>query len=170
MYPFGYLLWMNVAFMTYLTWIVVKFGIQPSISDSFYALRDKYGESSLIPWLFWLFLINISWPLFPLLKFNGFAFFGMAGIILVGATAQYRQGKSTEIPHVVGAVGGIALTFLSIGIVFGGWAWAWLPAYILVLGILNIAKIPNYEWWIEVLAFVMITAGLAVHTSMSFWS
>jgi hypothetical protein len=164
MYPYGYLIWMTVAFVTYLAWIVAKFGVQPSISDSFYALREKYGESSLIPWLFWLFLINISWPLFPLLQFNGFAFFAMAGIILVGATAQFRQGKSTEIPHVVGAVGGIALAFLSIGFVFGGWAWTWLPAYLLVVGLSNIARIPNYDWWIEVIAFVIIVTALLVHT------
>lgn len=155
---------MTIAFMIYMVWIVVEFGIQPSISDSFYALRKKYGASSLIPWLFWLFLINISWPLFPLLKFNGFAFFAMAGIILVGATAQYRRGKSTEIPHVAGAVGGITLTFISIGMVFGGWAWVWLPAYILVLGMLNIINIPNYEWWIEVMAFFMVVIALLTHT------
>jgi hypothetical protein len=165
MYPNGYLLWMTVAFMAYLIWIVVRFGIQPSISDSFYALREQYGESSLIPWLFWLFLINISWPLFLLLQFNGFAFFAMAGIILVGAAAQFRRGKSTEIPHVVGAVGGIALAFLSIGFVFGAWAWIWLPAYIMVVGILNIVRITNYDWWIEVMAFIMIVIALMVHTT-----
>jgi hypothetical protein len=88
----------------------------------------------------------------------------MAGIVLVGAAAQFRLGKGTEIPHIVGAVGGIMLALLSIGIVFRGWAFAWLPAYLLLLGFLNLIKIKNYTWWIEIAAMIMIILALFVHT------
>jgi hypothetical protein len=164
-YPYAYLIWMLLSFSIYIFWIIVKFGVQPSISDSFYALQDKYGAGSLTPWLFWLFLINVAWPIFPLMHFSGFAFFAMAGIILVGAAARFRSGKSTETPHVVGAVGGTGLAFLAIGIVFGGWAWLWLPAFVIAAGVLQLIKLKNKIWWVEILAFIMIIIALFVHTT-----
>ncbi len=163
MQPLIYLLWMTLSFAIYMSWITIRFGILSSISESFYALRDEYGKSSLIPWLFWLFLINVSWPIFPLLHFSGFSFFAMAGIIFVGAAAQYRMGSPTELVHVIGAASGIILSFIAIGFVFGGWAWAWLPATALIIGILNWVRIKNYTWWLEVVSFVLIIIALAVH-------
>ncbi len=163
-YPFGYLAWMIISFAIYILWIVMKFGVQPSISDSFYALQNKYGKGSLIPWLFWLFLINVAWPIFPLMQFNGFAFFAMAGIILVGAAARFKSGKSTETPHVVGAVGGIGLAFLSIGFVYQGWAWLWIAVFLVLAGILKLIKINHIIWWVEILAFTLIIVALFVHT------
>lgn len=164
LYPIGYLAWMILSFVLYIGWIVIKFGVQPSISDSFYALQEKYGTRSLKPWLFWLFLINVAWPLFPLLKFNGFAFFAMAGLILVGAAARFKQGKNVEIPHVIGATGGIILAFIAIGAVFGGWAWIWLVIMLAILAILSWVKIPNDTWWTQVSAFMLMVAALFVHT------
>jgi hypothetical protein len=163
-YPFGYLAWMILTFAVYILWIISKFGIQPSISDSFYALQNKYGKGSLMPWIFWLFLINVAWPIFPLMSFNGFAFFAMAGIILVGAAARFKEGKETETPHIIGATGGIALAFISIGYVFKAWAWAWFFAYFAIVGLLKLLKIRNYTWWIEIVAFVMIILALFIHT------
>lgn len=163
MQPVLFLLWMALSFLIYMSWITIQFGILPSISESFYALRDKFGDSSLLPWTFWLFLINISWPIFPLLQFNGFSFFAMSGIILVGAAAQYRMGSPTENVHVIAATSGILLAFIAIGFVFGGWAWAWLPGTALIIGVLNLVKIKNYTWWIEVISFVMILTALWVH-------
>jgi len=164
LYPYGFLAWMILSFLLYIVWIVIKFGVQPSISDSFYALQNKYGKGSLTPWLFWLFLINVAWPIFPLMQFSGFAFFAMAGIILVGAAARFKSGKSTETPHVIGATGGIGLAFLSIGFVFQGWAWIWLAVFLVLAGTLKLVKINNMIWWVEVLAFALIILSLFVHT------
>jgi len=158
------LAWMIISFILYIGWIVIKFGIQSSISDSFYALQDKYGSGSLKPWLFWLFLINVAWPLFPLLDFNGFSFFAMAGLILVGAAAKFKDGKPIEIPHVIGATGGIALAFVAIGFVFGGWAWTWLVIGLLVLAIFSWTNIPNNTWWTQIAEFSLIVAALFVHS------
>ena len=131
---------------------------------NFYALEGKYGKSSLKPWLFWLFIINVGWPLFPLLRFNGFSFFALAGLVLVGAAARFRQGKYVEISHVIGATGGIALAFVAIGFVFGGWAWIWLAIMLVVLAILSWTKVPNDTWWTQIAAFALITTALFVHT------
>lgn len=163
-YPNGYLSWMLASFSLYVIWIVLKFGVQPSISDSFYALQNKYGKGSLMPWLFWLFLINVAWPIFPLMHFNGFSFFAMAGIILVGAAARFKEGRETETPHIIGATGGIALAFIAIGFVFKGWAWSWLPSYFIIVGLLKMFKIKNYTWWIEVVAFLLIILALFIYT------
>jgi hypothetical protein len=155
---------MIFSFVLYIGWIVFKFGVQPSISDSFYALQDKYGKGSLKPWLFWLFLINVAWPLFPLLKFNGFSFFALAGLILVGAAARFKQGKHVEIPHIIGATGGIALAFVAIGFVFGGWAWIWLGIGLVVYGLLSWTNVPNNTWWTQIIEFVLIVIALFVHS------
>ena len=88
----------------------------------------------------------------------------MAGIVLVGAAARFKIGKSTEIPHIIGATGRIALALISIGVVFNGWAWTWLPGFFILAGILKLSKINNYTWWVEVLAFVMIIIALFVYT------
>lgn len=164
LFPYGYLVWMILSFAIYIFWIIAKFGIQPSISDSFYALQNKYGKGSFMPWVFWLFLINVAWPIFPLMNFNGFSFFVMAGIILVGAAARFKEDKETETPHIIGATGGIALAFIAIGYVFTGWAWAWLPGYFAIVGLLKALKIKNYTWWIEIVAFLMIILALFLHT------
>ena len=144
---------------------MIKFGIQPSISDSFYALQNRYGDGSLVPWVFWLFLINVAWPMFPLLNFNGFSFFALAGVVLVGAAARFREGNHIEIPHVIGATGGIALAFVAIGFVFGGWAWIWLATMLVVLAILSWTKVPNDTWWTQIVAFVLIVSALFIHAS-----
>ena len=45
--------------ISFLGYIIKTFGVIDSISESFRAMREKYGKKSFKPYLFWLFLINI---------------------------------------------------------------------------------------------------------------
>ena len=164
----NYLLFQIAVTLIYLGWIVKVYGIQPSISDSFKALENKYGRGSLIPWIFWLFLINTAWPLWALMQPLGTAFFAMAGIILVGAAARFWESKSIERPHVIGAVGGFSLAFISFGIAYGWWGWIFMALALLMAYALKYAKIKkvdgkltfnevsNYTWWVECQAMALI--------------
>lgn len=163
-----YLIFQVIISILFLGWIVMSYGVLPSISDSFKVLEKKYGRGSLIPWIFWLYLINVAWPLWVLMQPLGTAFFAMCGIILVGAAARFWSGKSTEIPHIIGAVGGFILAFISFGIDYGFWGWVFAATGIIMTFVLkkvNIKKVngkitfnevPNCTWWVEVQAMLLI--------------
>lgn len=51
-YPYGYLAWMMISFTVYIIWIVVKFGIQPSISESFMSCKINMAKDLLYPGYF----------------------------------------------------------------------------------------------------------------------
>ena len=163
----NYFLFQIAVAVLYLGYIVIAFGVQPSISDSFRALENKYGTGSLKPWIFWLFLINIAWPLWALMQPLGVAFFAMCGIILVGAAARFWKGKSIERPHILGAIGGIALAFISFGVAYGLWGWIFLGIQLALTFLLKyipkvvnkkvlFKEIKNYTWWVEVTAIILI--------------
>ncbi len=164
----NYLIFQVVITILFLGYIVKVFGIQPSISDSFRVLEKKYGRGSLKPWIFWLFLINVAWPLWALMQPLGTAFFAMGGIILVGAAARFWESKSIERPHVIGAVGGFSLAFISFGIAHGLWGWIFMAVALIITLLLKYAKVvkvdgkrtfnevKNYTWWVEVSAIILI--------------
>ena len=152
----GYLIFQVVITLLYLGWIIKSFGILDSISESFRKLEEKYGRGSLIPWIFWLYLINVAWPLWALMQPLGTAFFAMCGIILVGAAARFWADKITERAHVLGAVGGFTLAFISFGIEYGTWGWIFLGVALAMTLILKLFKIKNYTWWVEVQAMLLI--------------
>jgi len=152
----GYLIFQVVITILYLGWIIIQFGILPSISESFRKLEEKYGTGSLTPYIFWLYLINVSWPLWALMEPLGTAFFAMCGIILVGAAARFWTGKSTEIPHYIGAVGGFLLAFISFGIAYGMWGWIFAGLGVVITILLKLLKVSNYTWWVEVQALLLI--------------
>lgn len=162
-HKYFFLAWMLVSFLLYTGWIVAKFGVQPSISDSFYELQRKYGKGSLMPYTYWLFMVNVGWPIFPLLQFNVFSFFALVGLALAGAAAQFKDGRNIEVPHVLGASGGIVLAFIAIGAVFGGWAWGWLVGFLLILGAFELFSFRNNTWWTQVIAFVLIFTALIIY-------
>jgi len=90
-----------------------KYGIQPSISDNFRKLQEEYGKGSLRPWFFWLWLMGVG-ALFHAYFLNGLSFLTMVLLMLVGAAAEYWKSKHVEIPHIVGATGGILAGYVTV--------------------------------------------------------
>lgn len=149
---------MLLIFTGYVSAIWAKYGIQESISHSYYVLpRNLKFLFTLWCWAYALPAIIIAST--PLMFFAG------AGICFVGAAAAYKE-KMTEAVHIVGAVTGIIFSQLSIILDFHMWyitvAYA---AIALPLALTRFSKnniCPNRTWWVEILAFITIAIVLGL--------
>ncbi len=155
----------TIASILFIGFVLKTVGIQPSISDSFQALKDKYGNGSLTPWLLWLYLIIVG-ILFMYQIPNWLSFIALVGAGLAGVTANYKQFEARETLHIIGATTLIIFAFISIGVFFGGWSWLWLPGYLGSIYLLKRIKITNYTWWIECLAIVFIEIALFIENKI----
>lgn len=141
----------SLIFIFYIRFIIKRYGILSSISDSWYKLPESDN------WMFTMFIWGIG---IPMLMFatteNILYFFSGAFISFVGAAREFKD-RSADIIHYIGAAGGIA--FALTALVLDG---IWFP-FILVLTFsiaLRSFKISNLTWWIEVIAFIFIELGL----------
>lgn len=140
-----------LCFVAYITFIVKRYGVLPSISDSWYHLPLN------MKFLFTLFTWSIGVPM--LLYGTTWFFMSGAGLCFVGAAPMFKmkQGLTDEV-HFGGATLGIFGALLGIGFAFS--SWFPLAVFILMSLLIIIRKVPNYLWWIEIVAFVTILAGL----------
>ena len=147
----------GVIFLSYITFLVIKFGILPSISDSWYELKKLGGVwYSLFTWFCYslgilMFFQTNGTPLF---------FISGAGLCFVGVATQFLDKESIE-PwiHFTGA----ALCILGILIGIGVERHMWIPLIawgILTVVIEVIPKLKNKTWWVEISAFCCIILGL----------
>lgn len=148
---------MLAVFFGYILFIVFKYGVQKSVSQSFYVLPKN------INFLFTLFCWGFVLPAM-ILSENGLMFFAGAGIGFVGAAAAYKGNKMTNSIHMTGAYAGILLSQLSIffnfdllyvNIVF-------FSLILLIFLISKLTKIKNLIWWIEIFAFLSIVYVIGV--------
>lgn len=137
-----------VVFISYVVGIVLKWGILPSISDSYYKLR-KYNP------LFPLALMGFAIP--AMLAGNtALMFLAGSGIIFCGTAGAFKEHLTSRI-HFSGALIGIASGLASLWIDFS--LWYFIPAMIISSFIIwKNAK--NYIWWVEILSFTLIILGL----------
>lgn len=139
---------------------VAEFGLQPSISDNFRKLQEKYGKGSMRPWLFWLWLAAVGGLFFAYFQ-NGWAFGTLVGLMLTGTAAEFWKNKEIEVPHIVGATGGIIMGHLTvimhgfeIGQGFVGIASLVGGLLIVLLG--KIFKTENYTYFVEIGQFAIL--------------
>lgn len=145
-----YLLTYQVLIFTfYIIYIWRNYGVQPSISDSWYIMKEK--------WLFTFFI----WSLAIVTCFYGTLLFFLSGAFLafVGAATAFKD-KMTDKVHYIGATGGISLSLIALAEL-----GIWLPliSTISISVILILFKTKNKTWWIEVQAFVNICIGIFVN-------
>lgn len=145
---------MLLVFIGYISFIVGRYGILPSISDSYYRLPKKLRI------LFTLFCWGFALPAAIIgidLTDNFLMFFAGSGIMFVGAAAEFQE-KMTKTVHFTGAAIGIISAQLSTAIDFHLYyvniIFIVLSLAILLGKRLNILK--NYLWWIEIVAFVLV--------------
>jgi hypothetical protein len=140
-----------IIFASFIAGIWAVYGVQPSISDSWYTLGKKHPLFTL-----WLWAVAFTIGIIGGINENVFYFLSCACLCFVGAAAEFKE-KLTGIVHVVGAVGGIGLAFA--GQVYEG---MWIPLVVFIAGailIYKIKRITNKTWWVENLAFVCIESG-----------
>ncbi len=150
------LIFVVLSFVGYISFIVNKYGVLPSISESYYKMKDDklFGGG-----LFTLFIWSLSLPLI-IIGDTPLMFFAGAFLSFVGAASAFKDLKMTKRVHTIGAVGGIGFGFLSMIIDFQLFE---LTYFMVVLSLsLFLLKTKNLIWWVEILAFVLIILGLFI--------
>lgn len=148
----------TLVFGLYLWWIVVHFGILPSISQSWYEEAQVKGKKK--KWLFILFIASISasTALLGYLTHNiWFEFSGGSLAIVALAPAFRSEHKMVGILHTGGTV---------LGIAFACYALLTHGVYFPVIGcaicsvLFERVKISNTTFWVEIADFYFIEVGI----------
>ena len=139
-------------FFGYLGFIVARYGILRSISQSYYELpKNLKPIFTLAMWGFAFPAMLIGTPL------TGLLFFAAAGIMFVGAAAAFNDKEITRPVHFIGAGAGVLFSQLAIGLVFGLWQINLVFVVASLLLIIFNKKIKETDlFWIEILAFISI--------------
>lgn len=147
---------MFVGFFSYITFILLKYGVKESVSKTFYSLPPQHR------YLFTLYCWSFSVPVM-ILGGSLLMYLAGAGIMFVGATPAFKDTKITNRFHTIGAAVGI--TFSQIAIFFDYRLWYLNIIFIVssALMLLFTKKLKdNHLFWIEILAFLIITYTLVL--------
>ena len=142
----------QVVFLAYVLFIWIKYGIQKSISESYYVLPKKWN------WLFVLFCWLFA---FPVMIIGGsyLMMLAGAGIVFVGAAAAMHTFPTRAV-HMTGAIGGILASQVAIATQYD-MLWLTITSFGLA-GLLAI--IPktrkHWMWLVELVAFTAISVAL----------
>lgn len=142
------------AFLVYL-W-TLKGKPLPSLSDGWYELKKK---GRLWPALFTVTLWIVGFPMTQI----GNEWFEYGGVcLMIVGTAPLFKLRVVKTFHVAGAWG--AIGFCLYGLIEQGNPY---PAIVVILSsiIAAIWKINNTTWWVEIIAFYSIEAGL-IHSDL----
>ena len=143
---------MITVFISYVTFIWTKYGIQKSISESYYVLPKKWN------WLFvafcWLFA-------FPAMIIGGsyLMMFAAGGIVFVGAAAAMHTFPTRTV-HMIGAIGGMILACLAMIIQYHMWYMTVGVAVLALLALLLDKK--RAMWWTELAIFTAISIVIGI--------
>jgi hypothetical protein len=139
-------------FVIYLAFIVRKFGVLPSISESRYFLEEDDP-------LFTVFCWGIGIPMF--FQSNGTSEFFMLsgiGLILVGTAVRFKAIYNCKI-HYAGAAAGISGALL--GLLTENEMWQPIAYFVLASSFIALhTKIIKKIWWLEISAFIIIITSL----------
>lgn len=163
----------------YLLFIYYKYGIQKSISESYYRLTNKQKP------LFYLALVATS-----VLFIIGYAiennnplqvtllFLAGSAICFTGAAAEFKGTKLTEIVHTVGASTGYVLGYIFLIAVHGfNSVWFIVPSLISIYMLKKYIKHKRYlhesndytsyyentfVWWAEIIGLITIYLGIII--------
>lgn len=153
---FGGLLWMTISFPLYVTYILWRnnWKVLHSVSDSWYVLKQHERHEEILFTIFTYFLgigTLLQYYIHPLFFLAGMGFFW------VGTQTQFKGESIKETIHYLGAVLGIGLSLIGLGLTF-----SWIPLLLMLVlgGIGKLLKITNFLWWVEILAFILVIGGL----------
>ena len=145
-------------FVSYITFLVIKFGVLPSISESWYQLRDLGGVwYSLFSW----FCFGLGFTMF--FQTNGdvpyLFFLSGAGLSMIGVLTMFKLKNDIQpYIHFVGCFISVVCGFFGIGI--ERHTWIPLIGFLIISTLLNFILKKNKMWWWEILAFTSIILGL----------
>ena len=144
---------MVFIFIGYLSFILIKYGVLPSISDSWYVLPKK--QQLLFTFFCWGFampalIIGVE------LTDNFLMFLAGSGICFVGAAAAFKENLTKSV-HYGGAYVGVVSSQLSIAFDFHMYYVNIISIALTLLLLLFRKKLNNNNiWWQEIVAFTSI--------------
>lgn len=144
---------MGLFFFGYTGFIALKYGIQPSVSESYYKLpRNKQWLFTIATWGYAILAMIIGLQLTG----NGLVFLAGSGIAFVGAAPAFHGIGLERTVHTVGAFVGVTAAQAFISIILGFW-WITL-GFAIVSGFLFCWKktYTHFVWWVEITAFISI--------------
>lgn len=146
---------MLIVFFSYVGYIWAKYGVQTSISQSYYVLPKN------IQFLMTFFCWGFAFPAM-ILGSSGLMFLAGAGIAFVGAAAAFQETMTHEV-HMIGAGVGVAASQLAIILQYHMWPISVAFAVISLLLLLFRKQIEyKHIWWIEIAAFISICIVLGI--------
>ena len=140
----------SLIFISYISFIVSKYGVIPSISESYYRLPYS------LKILFTLFIWGLAVPIM-IVASTPLMLLACGFICVVGVTQTFKL-KLVGAIHSLAAIIGIGIGVLSLFFEFR----TPLTAIAIIIGIalLNIFKVNNKTWWSEIIAFTLILLSL----------
>lgn len=144
-----------IVSILYIGYIVLKYGVQPSISASINNLETPVKKS-----LYSFFILPVA-IMFAIVSDNQWG--AIAAIILsvdFAATAQTGNSRLEYIIHCIGADLGMGIGVLMFGVMFGMW---WLVIFCGATILIMIAfKVKNIAWWTEITVLSSVWIGLFI--------
>ena len=141
----------QLFFVTYTVWVAARFGIQESISASWYKLN-----SSTWP-LFTLFTWGTALPII-MMDLGPLYLLGGVCLTFVGVAGAFRDARFIKIIHNFSTY--LAIFFLCLALALEG-IW-WVPVFTAVFFTISKAiKLKNLIWWNEYIVYLLIILGIA---------
>jgi len=140
------------VFISYVLYIMIKYGIQKSISESYYVLPKK--ENFLFVLFCWLFAFPAM-----LLGNSYWMLFAGGGIVFVGANAAMHV-QPTRTIHVVAAVSAMILACLAM--IFQYHMWYMVAGIAGLIPIAYLLDKKHIMWWIEIMIFTVISTVIGI--------
>lgn len=151
-----------VIFTAYLLLIYALFKWIPSISQSYYEFKQKYGK-----WSTWIFSITLFLFATPVMiaglsmsngsNYQFLLFLAPLGICFTGAAPQFKESLTINI-HYAGAVVGILSGMLALVLILK--LYLVVGIWLIVCLALILLKVSNKTYWIEVVSFYTIILSL----------
>jgi hypothetical protein len=145
---------MLIVFISYVGFIWIRYGVQKSISDSYYRLPQGYK------FLFTLFTWGFAYPA-AILASNVWITPAAMLICLVGVARDFKNIKVLKFFHMFAAYTGVVLSQIGIWIYYD--MWYLTIGFIILSGTLFLLNTKNKIWYIELLAFGSICVVLGLN-------
>lgn len=140
-----------ITFVSFVSYIIYRYGIPESISDSYYLLERRGTLFTIFCWILSVTMIyHGDEPTYPFLLSG-------VGLAFVGAATMFKwKGSGTDVVHYIGAVIGIVGAFIGIGYELSA-----IPGlvFLSIQCVIMISGMNNKIFWIEIVAFVLILAS-----------
>lgn len=139
-----------IVFLTYTVGITIKYGVQESISASWYKLNR-------VTWIFFtLFTWGTALPIL-MLDLGMFYTLGAISLMFVGVAGAFRNDKMIKGLHLGFTYSSIL--FFCFALVLDG---IWKPAALTVIFVVSttVIDMKNKIWWDEVFVYFAIMTGI----------